>query len=336
MAARDAAVRRFVLVCLGVPAALTAAALVVQLLLLPSLPDPVATHWGPSGAADRFGPAWITPLITVLVGLGAPALIALTALPGMRRGGRGPSYRFLGAFAPAVTTVVAVLGTGTLLQQAGLQDAHDAPAVWAPLVAAFACAIPVGVACWYLQPAVAAPTVQTQPTRPLPLAGTERAVWLGETSIQPVGGVLIGAATVIIIVAAVATWLFGDQPGAAWALTAIALLLLALAACTLVFRVRVDASGLTVSSIAGFPRFHVPLQQIASARATTVEPMGEFGGWGIRSGLDGRFGIVLRRGAALEAERTDGRRFVVTVAGADTAAALLQALVERDRSAAGS
>ncbi|MGN6426556.1 MAG: DUF1648 domain-containing protein [Leifsonia sp.] len=335
MAARDAAVPRFLLVCLGVPAVLVVAALAIQLVLLPSLPDPVATHWGPSGAADRFGPAWTTPLITVLVGLGVPALIALTTLPGMRRGGRGPSYRLLGAFAPAVTTVVIVLGTGALLQQAGLADAHDAPAIWAPLVAAFACAIPVGVACWYLQPAVAAPAAATGgAARPLPLAGTERAVWLGETSIQPVGGVLIGAAVLIVVVAAVATWLFGDQPGAAWALTAVALLLLVLAACTLVFRVRVDASGLTVASIAGFPRFRVPLQQIASARATTVEPMGDFGGWGIRSGLDGRFGVVLRRGPALEVERTNGRRFVVTVAGADTAAALLQALVERARTAA--
>ena len=97
---------------------------------------------------------------------------------------------------------------------------------------------------------------------------------------------------------------------------------------------RADESGLTVASVAGFPRFRVPLDEIAAARSTTIEPMGDFGGWGIRSGLDGRFGVVLRRGPAHEVERTNGRRFVVTVAGADTAAALLQALVERARTAA--
>ena len=335
MAARDAAVPRFLLVCLGVPAVLVVAALAVQLVLLPSLPDPVATHWGPSGAADRFGPAWTTPLITVLVGLGVPALIALTTLPGMRRGGRGPSYRLLGAFAPAVTTVVTVLGTGALLQQAGLADANEAPAIWAPLVAAFACAIPVGVACWYLQPAVAAPAAAAGgAARPLPLGGTERAVWLGETSIGRGGAVAIGAAILVVIAAALTLWLIGDQPAAAWLVTGIAVLLVLLAASTLVFRVRADESGLTVASVAGFPRFRVPLDEIAAARSTTIEPMGDFGGWGIRSGLDGRFGVVLRRGPALEVERTNGRRFVVTVAGADTAAALLQALVERARTAA--
>lgn len=333
MAARDRVTSRFMLVAVGIPALLTAVSVAAQLAAIPALPDTVAVHWGPDGAADRFGAVWTTPLVTLLVGLGVPALIALTTLPWMRRGGRGPSYRFLGALAAGIATVAAVLGAGTTLLQAGLRSAHDAPAVWAPLVAAFACAIPVGVAAWYLQPAVAAPRAHSEPAAALRLGSGERAVWIAESSVRRGGVVAIGATIGVLAAGAVAAWLIGDRIALSVILTAVALVLAAGAACTLVFRVRADDAGLTVSSIAGFPRFRVPLHEIVSARVTSVEPMGDFGGWGIRLGRDGRFGVALRSGPAIEVERAGGRRFVVTVADAATGAALLQALAERERAA---
>ena len=61
--------------------------------------------------------------------------------------------------------------------------------------------------------------------------------------------------------------------------------------------------------------------------------MGEFGGWGLRLSVEGRFGVVLRQGEAIEVTRANGRRFLVTVDDAATGAALLQALIARDASA---
>ena len=99
------------------------------------------------------------------------------------------------------------------------------------------------------------------------------------------------------------------------------------------FRVRVGPDGFSVRSQIGFPRVHVPLDEIVSVRAVDCNPFGEFGGFGWRLGLDGRTGIVLRRGPALEIERRDKRPLIVTVDGADVGAAVLQAYLGRAESA---
>jgi len=61
--------------------------------------------------------------------------------------------------------------------------------------------------------------------------------------------------------------------------------------------------------------------------------MTQFGGWGIRLGLDGRLGVVLRRGDAIQIERAGTRTLVVTVDDAATGAALLKALAARAHAA---
>jgi len=73
----------------------------------------------------------------------------------------------------------------------------------------------------------------------------------------------------------------------------------------------------------GWPRIEIPAAEIASVRAVRVDPFAEFGGWGYRFGVDGRRGVVLRAGDALEVARTNGRVFVVTVDDAATAASVL-------------
>ncbi|MFF1573368.1 hypothetical protein ACFVWR_11505 [Leifsonia sp. NPDC058292] len=62
-----------------------------------------------------------------------------------------------------------------------------------------------------------------------------------------------------------------------------------------------------------------------------MNPIGDFGGFGMRYSTGRRFGVVLRHGPPIGVERRDGRRFVVTVADADTGAALLQALAQRSQ-----
>ena len=52
----------------------------------------------------------------------------------------------------------------------------------------------------------------------------------------------------------------------------------AVIAATAVFHVRVDETGLTVTSATGFPRFHVPVAEIERVEVVEVSPMGEYGG----------------------------------------------------------
>lgn len=93
----------------------------------------------------------------------------------------------------------------------------------------------------------------------------------------------------------------------------------------------VDHRGLTVRSVAGVRLKHVPLTDVVSARVRTVRAVRDFGGYGWRLALDGTTGLVLRSGEALDVETTSGRRFVITVDDAATAAALLTELAGRAR-----
>jgi len=327
------AVRRFVWCAIVAPVVLTTVAVVWQLIVLPTVPNTIAVHWDAAGAPNGFAPAWVQPVATAALGLGIPLLIALTSLPGLRRGDRGASYRLMGALAPALSALVAVLMTGTFLGQDGLADAADAPSVVPVLVAAFGAALAVGVLAWFVQPAEPPLRAGVDTAHPLALAPGERAVWFGSATIGRAAITAITIACLVVSGAAIVLWISGEA-AAAWIATAVAVVLIALAIMTTAFRVRIDDDGLTVVSVAGVPRFHVPLGDIAAVAVRDVNPMGEFGGWGMRS-APGRFGVVMRTGPALDVERRSGRRFVVTLDDdAVTAGSLLEALRTRTGSRA--
>lgn len=323
------AVRRLVLVALVYPAIVVAAAVTVQLVLLPSMPDTVAVHWNAAGVADGFAPAWLTPVLTAVLGYGIPLLIALTSLPGLRRGDRGPTYRFMGAVGAAVSTLVAMLMTWTYAAQAGA-GGHDAVVgIWPVLIVSFAVSALVGVIAWFIQPANRRDPAEPAPARPLDLAAGEQAVWLRTASLRTAGAVTLTGMSIILVLVAIGCWFTGAPAELVWILAGVALLVSVIAAMTVAFRVRVDAVGLHVVSVAGLPRFAVPIADVSSASAVEVNAMGEFGGWGLRKALDGRFGVILRSGPAIEVARTNGRRFVVTVDDAATGAALLETFARR-------
>lgn len=144
--------------------------------------------------------------------------------------------------------------------------------------------------------------------------------------------IAVGSTIVLLAGAAITVWFAGAPVGVAVLLGALTLVLFAMMLATSAFHVRVDREGLTVVSLLGFPRFHVPLSDIRGVAVGEVSPMGEFGGYGIRSTV-GASGVVLRRGPAITITRTSGRRFVVTVDDAARGGALLDALVRRETSA---
>jgi len=323
------ALRRFVLVAVVVPVILTLAAVAVQLVLLPQLPDPVAIHWDAAGRANGFAPAWTAVVLTVVLGLGLPLLLAATVIRPLRRGETGFTFRFLGAVALALSVLMTVLMTASLAVQTGLGDAGDAPSIVLVLVVALVVAVLGGVAGWFAQPRAVAGAAEVAPTAPLALRPGERVVWMRTASIARGGAVALVIIVMALAAAAAVAWFIADA-ALAGILTATTLILAAGLACTILFHVRVDEQGLRVASAVGVPRFEIPLAEMAEVACVRVHPMAQFGGYGIRS-LPGRTGVVLFTGDAIEVTRRGGKQFVVTVPDARTAVALLQALRAREK-----
>ena len=310
---------------LVVPLSVLAATVLVALAWAPRLPDPVATHWSGADVPDGFGSlASLLAVPLVVGGLLAAGLWALAFWLG-----RDTSTRRIAAgFASGTAAFLSATTLGTLHGQLDLADAAAAPGVGATLGLAFGVALPVGVVV-----ALVVPRTPHQPTTApvdaaaprADLAPTERAAWSSTVTSR---AALVGGGVAALTTAGLAVGL--GTP----AMLLVPVALLALAAAMFVLRVSVDGRGLVARSPLGWPTVHVPLDEVVAARAVAVDPLGEFGGWGYRVGQDGRVGVVLRRGEAIEVERTGGRVNVVTVDDAARAASLLNTLADRARSAA--
>lgn len=326
----DSAASRAVLVGVVAPLAVAAVAVAAQLAMLGELPDPVATHWGPSGV-DGFGAAWTVPLLTALLAGGLPLLMAAIAVPPIRAGERGFVLRFLISMAAGLSAFLAVILTGSLLIQRGLADAADAPSVLPVVAVAVPVGLAIGFAGWFLQPRHASVPSASEPVAPLERREGERAVWFGRAEMAPLPlGALIGA-TVLLAVLAIIVGMTSD-PTAAWILGGVAVLIGVLVATLTVFRVRVDRSGLVVRSAAGMVRLRVPAEDVAAVAVSDVKGLSQYGGFGIRA-IPGATAVVLRSGPALEVTRVSGRRLVVTLDDAEGAAAVLAAVAEDARAA---
>ncbi|MBK9476638.1 MAG: DUF1648 domain-containing protein [Tetrasphaera sp.] len=327
MTQRDTQVdTRLTLVLLGVPAAIAAGGLLTARAWRGELPDPVATHWGFSGAPDGFSPlslaVWLAGLGGLLGMILGGTMIAVA--------GRAPELRrSSGAFAWSMAGLVTTLMLGSLHLQRGLADATASPSIGGVLLTSLAVAVIAGVLG-----ALAAGAPSSEATRaaaPIPrsarradLTGEGPHRWSGWARSTPwVYGVLALALVPIGYLAAT-----GDSPWAVLLAVAVAGLVMA---ATSSFQVRVDEAGLTVASVLRWPRFRVPLADVAEARAVVVDPLREFGGVGLRVGKGHRFGVVLRSGEAIEVSRGNGSAFVVTVDAAEQGAALLNALAHRER-----
>ncbi|WP_156160666.1 DUF1648 domain-containing protein [Demequina soli] len=307
------------------PVVASLTAIAVELVAMGDLPDPVATHWGPQGP-NGFAPAWTVPLMTALVAGVLPLVLGVSALRAVARGERGFTLRLLPAVAAGLSVFLGTLLAGMLVLQRGLESADHAGGVGPVMLVALPAGAVVGIVAWLAQSreiGVAAPAAAVEP---LTLQPGERAVWLGRSEMSPWAFAFIVAATLAAWAGAVLMWVGGDA-AAAGIVTAVAVLLTVLSFTFTVFRVRVDAAGLTVTSGAGLVRMRVPAADIASVTVIEVHGLAQFGGYGIRQ-IPGATAIVTRAGRAVEVTRRSGRRFVVTVDDAPTAAAVLAAAGE--------
>jgi hypothetical protein len=312
---------RVVALTVGVPVLLMAGAGTLVLSWSARLPDPVASHWGLHGvngtaplAALLGGSLVLGTLLTVLV-----AGIALV----------GGQPAFTRRMAAAMSTWLAAFLGGMLIVTAWLQlDVADAylarefPA-WA-IVVVILVSVLLGAGAAALMPSAPVPVT----AGPVPadasrtsLSVDERVVWTATVRMRGTD-----EATAVAIVVVVVGVVFSGQP-ALLGFLLIPVLLILLGR----WRVTVDRTGLWARSLLGAPRTGLALDQVVRADVVPLHPLREFGGWGVRSDLKGRYGLVLRAGGAIAVQRAGGGVFVATVDGADDAVALLNGLADRAR-----
>ncbi|MBL1100022.1 DUF1648 domain-containing protein [Streptomyces coffeae] len=290
------------------------------------LPDRLATHFGSSGHADGFtGPGAFLSVVTALF-LVPGAVVGWLAFRSRTALGARRALVAVGYGTPAQLGCVFGL---LLLANADAGAAGSEPGelpLW-QLAVSFAVGAAVGWVGWLLAGLdPASPSGDTDPGRGprLPLAEGELASWTRTVGSPVLIGV--GGATAVLggALALAAGPPAGLPPAAIGAVTAL------LSGC----RVTVDRRGLTVTArFVARPRLRVPLERIERATSREFRAM-ELGGWGYRSAA-GRSGLVLRSGEALCLRlAATGKEFVVTVDDAATAAALLNTLAERGRTAA--
>ncbi|MCF8571364.1 DUF1648 domain-containing protein [Gordonia sp. HY002] len=318
--------RRLAYVAVGfvTPTLVTLIAVVVQIMSMSDLPDEVAVHWNASGDADRWGSPWVMVVAAIVSGLIAVGISAVNYRV-LRDGATGGTFRWLSTASAALATALAVVFAGALASQTDGDTSSPVSLIGAAAIAAAV----VGAIGWYVQPSDP-PADPGSPAEPMGLAPGHRAVWLhtetASRAILVLTGLLLGFAVVVALV----TWTNGGAASAFWAAVVIIVVAAAAVATIVGFHVRIDSSGLTLRSIAGIPRWHVPADDIEDVSVIDIRAIGDFGGYGIRLAR-GRTGIVLRSGPAVLITRVDGRPLVITLSDAATAAALLAVVAVRAR-----
>jgi hypothetical protein len=289
--------RRVVILVAVVPLAIAALGLTVLFLVCP---ETVVTGWGVNGEPRGTGDVWSLAItVLVLVPSFVAAMLA-AALVSLRR---TTSRLFLQSLI-AISTWFSAMITGTALglavSQIGVDDVTSLPASSAlvPLL------------------------VSSAPAAAMSLRPGELAYWSGR-SVSSKGVIAIPVGVTLFILA-----LFAVIGIPVWG-SLLVLAVMISASTTLAWHVVVDRRGLRVTGLFGYPRFLFPIDSIVAAASIDLDPFTEFGGWGIRLGTRGRWGVVVRKGSAIEVERVDKAPFVVTVDDAEHGAALLTALAQR-------
>lgn len=322
---RSARIR--ILLLITVPALLAAAASVIGMLLTPDLPETLAVHWGVDGNVDRTD--GLGSYIAIVAGL-VPGFIAAMvgfSITSLRTGTSSLFVRSIVGLSIWFGVFVSLSMFLGVLAQRNTADVEALPVstVLLPLLVGFVVAVVAASIGVLVTPKVPAAHTRRAEALGLDLAVGEQAYWSG-TAHAPRGYIALPIGSIVLIVI-----LFTVVGVPVW-LTAVVSLVLGSLFSMLSWVVVVDRWGLSATGALGFPRFRIPLENVIAARATTLNAFSEFGGWGVRLGRSGAWGVVVRSGSAIEVERKRGAPFVVTVDDAGTGAALLTALARRTTS----
>ncbi|MFW0792676.1 hypothetical protein AAFP30_02565 [Gordonia sp. CPCC 205515] len=307
---------------LAVLPALCAAA--VGALMLASwrdrLPDPVASHWSTHGVN---GYSSLTAVIVFVLVTGVVGALIGAAL--CWRVVEPAVVRSIVGIVAGVSVSVIVMIVATTGAQRGVTDASGVPTPTWQIAVALVIGLAVGFVCAALVPRWHNPAAPgSDPHLPMAdLDATERFSWTRTVSSSPMTGVIVGGAFIVIAALAVLT--------RSWPMAVLMVILAVPMVMLWSIRVTVDRSGVTVRSAIGWPRIRIPVDDIDHAEVVDVRAIGDFGGYGYRLCVHGKLkgakGFVLRSGPGLLIGRTDGRREIIVVDDADTAAGLVNHVV---------
>jgi len=295
------------------------------LLAASHLPEPLASHFGLSGAPDDKLP--LVAFTAVLAGLVlVPAVLAWPRVRGTKPGSAPGRLALLG-FSSTLSAALGVLTLWLNWERAVWTEAGHfqlwflLPLLGLPMATAAVLGA-LGRRLWPGSGVASAPGAQA-----LPLAPGERAYWSGVAHNRWFLLIVAG----MVIQFGIFSLLPSKAPTAFGSALLIQLLVLPVLELLSRIRVSINEQGLTIHyGHLGWIRQRVPLARIVRAAAFELEPLAH-GGWGYRGSLRwrGRAAVVVRSGSALRLELRDGTQLSVTVDDAETGASLLNGFLQR-------
>jgi hypothetical protein len=321
---------RILIVALIAPLVLTLAVLAITFSIASTLPERVAVHWYAAGVADGYGSPYSFPILIAVICLPLDAIFGAIAVLSSHRGPVTVMTKILAVVGLFITVLLAVALGGTLVLQQGHGSQADVPIVWLPIGFGIAAIVCIGM--WFVLPKA----VKTQRgggtvVAPVALGADERASWIRSATAP--AGLTWAVVGFMILIAAIVPFSVLERGGAYWPISFIPVVIFLIALSNFAWTIRVDSRGVRLRSSLGIPTITVPLATIESAEVIDIQAIAQYGGFGVRWGLNGRFGVILRSGEALEVLRHNGRSVVVTVDDAASAAALINGLVKREGAA---
>jgi hypothetical protein len=313
-----ATARRAALIAgIWIPLAIVVVAEIVVIAIGLTSGRDLIVHWGGS-PTGRTGPWWTYAYLIPGIGLPIIAGVGFFLTRATRMAG-------MNAWMPAVVMGVTVfhaigIGVGVVV----LNGSPLAPLF--PILVGVILGLGAAVLTWRILPREAPAPSTVERATAIPVARGEVAAWTGRFN-PPAGLILVivGVIVALLTLDIVLQLTVGVRNIIIWIAP---LILLVVLVATSEFRIRASEAGLVVRSIVGWPAFHIAAADIARAGVIQVDPMADFGGWGLRwvvgPGGKGRVGIVNRKGEALEVVRRDGRSIAITIDDAGTAAAVLE------------
>lgn len=285
-------------------------AALAAVLLHDSVPDPLPRHWNMHGEVDgTTGFATMTTLVIVASAALAVAGVVVTWLTSNRS--VAAATGMLGWLA----WLFSLLYAGTLLAANGAARAEAVDLPWWNVLGVLVGSLLAWAGLHALLPPHPDRLVRTFPT--MTLGDDERVVWVGSARSQVMAWLGLSFAVVGAVLVFV-------EPGLGLILLGTGVLLWWMHALS----VRVDDRGVHVGwGPLRWPGRSYALSTIVAAEAETIEPM-QWGGWGYRVSPRGT-GLIVRRGEGFVLHRSGAADIAVTVDGADDAAALVNALVQR-------
>ncbi|MCC6376529.1 MAG: hypothetical protein IT191_05870 [Microbacteriaceae bacterium] len=320
---------RILIVGVLIPLILATTSLSVMYSWLPELPDPIAVHWSGAGA-DGFGAALPFILVPFFVTL-IYAVFVFVATRKLSKNGR-PSWnqKFITVVAVWLSSMLSISFLGSTFVQRGLQSATQAPDTWTYLLLGAGVGLALSTAGWFFLPRWEnLPLESITPNSVVEIDPGERVTWMKMTRIGWAGISVMAFAVAVSLTALVLVTVAGRM---IWVSVAVLCFIVILVLTNTWWWICADHRGLLVHGILGWPRTSIPLADIRSVQVVQVNATRDFGGWGWRWAGNGRSGVILKSGPALEVTRSSGKRFVITTGDAETAAGVLAGLLAESSS----